>query len=223
MKRIALVGFLIWSFFISNAQINLEAGLGLGASYYNGDINPTKQFYSVSPAANVFFRYNIDQHLSARIAVNYLSASASDLDFDDPLQQSRGASFSTSLMSVDFLLEFGFLPYQNSGFVRRNNDRFTPYVFGGVGANYFFNSLGFSNPVSFPFGFGVKYNIFDRLTAGAEWRFYKTLNDEIDGVVNVSDDSHIPLIHNDDWLNFCGLVISYRINKDKIDCPAYSE
>lgn len=223
MKKIFVLIILIPAFFFTRAQSKTEFGIILGTSYYNGDINHSQQFYSPSFAGGLIIKYNIDKHLAVGLKGFYGSLSGSDSDFDNPENNLRQASFSTSVIDIAALVEFNFMAYSSSGFIKKNDERFTPFVFIGIGGNYVFNSSGFSNPVTIPFGLGIKYNIFDRLTLGLEWSFHKTFNDEIDGVVNIQDAENTPVIHNDDWYSFCGVSLSYKIFKEAIDCPTYNK
>ena len=100
-------------------------------------------------------------------------------------------------------------------------DRFSPFIFIGIGGYYLIGSAGFENPITIPFGLGIKYNIFERLTLGLQWSYQKTFSDQIDGVINIQDANNTPVIHNDDWYSFCGVFLTYKLFKDKIDCPIY--
>lgn len=221
MKRNLLLFLFVLSANILFCQSRSELGISLGTSYYQGDINKSKVFYSPAAAYGLIFKYNLSKHLSTSFRANYGKLSGSDSDFDQTENQIRGASFSESLIDIAALVEFNFLPYSSSGFIKKNNHRFSPFIFVGIGGNYIFGSGSFENPITIPFGLGIKYNIFERLTLGLEWSYRKTFNDEIDGVINIQDDNNTPVIHNDDWYSFCGVFVTYKLFRDKIDCPTY--
>jgi len=221
MKKLFLLIALISTFFFTNEQSKTEIGIILGTSYYNGDINHSQQFYSPSFAGGLILKYNIDKHLAIGVKGFYGSLKGNDNDFSNPENQLRQASFSTGVIDISALVEFNFMSYASSGFIKKNDERFTPFVFLGIGGSYVFNSSGFSNPITIPFGLGIKYNIFDRFTLGLEWSFHKTFNDEIDGVITIQDSENTPVIHNDDWYSLCGISLSYKIFKEAIDCPTY--
>lgn len=221
MKRILLLYLLIFTTNFLIAQSRTELGALLGTSYYQGDINHSKLFYSPSLAYGIIFKYNLSNHLAVSARGYYGKLSGNDADFSDIENQLRGASFSTTLIDFSALIEFNFLPYNSSGYIKKNKHRFTPFVFLGIGGNYIFSSGGFENPITIPFGLGIKYNIFERLTLGLEWSYRKTFNDQIDGVINVQDDINTPVIHNDDWYSFCGVFVTYKLFRDKIECPTY--
>ncbi|OFX84331.1 MAG: hypothetical protein A2W99_01015 [Bacteroidetes bacterium GWF2_33_16] len=221
MRTITLIIVFTVTFFFSFAQGRAEYGLFLGTSYYNGDINHSQQFYSPSLGAGLIAKYNINKHIIVGLKGYYGMLNGNDADFNNPENQLRMASFSTSVIDISVNVEFNFMSFTSSGFLRKNDERFTPFVFIGIGGNYVFNSSGFSNPISIPFGLGIKYNIFERVTLGLEWSFRKTFNDQIDGVINIQDSENTPTIHNDDWYSFCGIFVTYKVFKEAIDCPAY--
>lgn len=221
MKKFILLFLFILPTNILTGQSKTELGVVVGTSYYQGDINKSKLFYSPSVAYGLILKYNLSDQLSASFRGIYGKISGDDSDFSNPENQLRGASFSTSLIDYSALIEFNFLPYSSSGYIKKNKNRFAPFVFVGIGGNYIFSSAGNENPITIPFGLGIKYNIFERLTLGIEWSYRKTFNDEIDGVINIQDVNNTPVIHNDDWYSFCGVFVTYKLFRDKIDCPTY--
>ena len=222
MKKILILLVSLISFFFTNGQSKTELGLFLGASYYNGDINKSKILYSPAPAYGIHYKYNVDKHMSARIGLFYGGISANGADFNDISPQAKISSFGSKVLDFNILFEFNFFSYESWGFIDRNTERFSPFVFGGIGGYWIFGGQGFANPISIPFGLGIKYNIFDRLTLGTEWSFRKIFNDNIDGVENISDPNHRSIIHNDDWFSFCGIFVTYSISREKIKCPTYN-
>jgi len=221
MKKNLLLLLLIVFSQIVVAQSKTEFGVFVGASYYQGDINKSKLFYSPSLSYGAIVKYNLSKHLSARFEGIYGTIKGNDSDFSESENLLRGASFSAKVIDLSGVVEFNFLPYSSSGYIKKNDERFTPFIFVGVGANFILSSGGFENPITIPFGLGIKYNIFERLTLGLEWSYRKTFNDELDGIINIQDDDNLPIIHNDDWYSFCGVFLTYKIFRDKIDCPTY--
>ncbi|MBU8892668.1 MAG: outer membrane beta-barrel protein [Bacteroidales bacterium] len=221
MKRNLLLFLLLFSTNLLISQSRTELGITLGTSYYQGDINNSRLFYSPSMTYGIIVKYNLNNYLSTRVKGFYGKLGGSDYDFSEIENQLRGASFSTSFIDLSASIEFSFLPYTSSGYIKKNKNRFAPYMFIGIGGNFLFSSEGFENPVTIPFGLGIKYNIFERLTLGLEWSYRKTFTDEIDGVLNVQDVDNTPVIHNDDWYSLCGVFVTYKLFRDKIDCPTY--
>ncbi|MDA3953085.1 MAG: DUF6089 family protein [Bacteroidales bacterium] len=223
MKKYLLLLLFVFSANLLFSQGKSELGVFLGTSYYQGDINPSRVFYSPSMAYGIIFKYNLSKHLSTSLKGVYGKLSGNDGDFNNLENQLRGASFSNSLIDVSALFEFNFLPYSSSGYIKKNKNRLAPFMFIGIGGNYIIGSGGFENPITIPFGLGIKYNIFERLTLGLRWSYQKTFNDQIDGVINIQDATNTPVIHNDDWYSFCGVFLTYKLFKDKIDCPTYDK
>jgi opacity protein-like surface antigen len=223
MKKYFLLFISILWGIVVFSQSKTELGLLLGTSYYQGDINSSRLFYAPSPALGLLVKYNFSDHLTSTLKSSYGKLKGDDADFSDIENQLRGASFSTSYFDVSMMLEFNFFPYNSSGYIEKNKKRFSPFMFAGVGVNYLFHSGGFENPVTIPFGLGIKYNIFERLTIGVEWSYSKTFDDQVDGVLNIQDEANTPIIHNDDWYSFCGVFVTYKIFRDKIDCPTYDD
>lgn len=221
MKKSLLLFIFFYIPFFIFSQSKADLGVSLGVAYYHGDINKSKIFYSPSMAYGVIIKYNVNNYIAVGIKGSYATLSGSDADFDLVENQNRQASFSTNLIDISLTMDYNMLPFTSSGYIKKNKYRFAPYLTLGVGTNYLFSSGGFENPITIPFGLGIKYNIFERLTVGAEWTYRKTFNDLIDGVINVQDDSNTPVIHNDDWYSFCGFFVTYKLFRDKIDCPAY--
>jgi len=205
----------------TQAQARLEAGVIAGVSYYNGDINPSQQFYRPAFALGGIFKYSLSKRFDLRLSGNYLSLSADDRDFASPVAQLRDASFSGNLIDFNIIFEYNFMPYTNFGYVKRNKERFTPYVFAGIGGHYLLNGRTLANPVTITFRLGVKYNNFERFTLGTEWGFRKTFTDDLDGVRNIQDEQHVPRLHNTDWFSFVGVFLTYRLGEEHIACPAY--
>jgi len=196
MKKYIFFLLLILSFFIaeSRAQRFTDYGLLGGVTYYNGEINPTRQFYSPSPAFGGFFRVNINKRYAIRISGLYGELKGSD-----------------TVMDFCGQLEFNFMPYITG----ENHFLNSVYVAGGLGCALF---LGSSNSLTIPFGVGFKINLTKRLSTGAEWSFRKTFINDIDNIPNLLDHT---LVNNNDWYSFFGLFISYKFIKFAADCPAY--
>ena len=104
--------------------------------------------------------------------------------------------------------------------------RFSPFVFTGLGMSYYPDEKGkgIVTP-NIPLGVGIKYAITDKLSFGAEASLRKLFNDGLDnlnnpyqevGLQKVSD-----ILHNNDWISYFGLTLSYKFYWGKKPCPAY--
>ena len=97
MRKILITILLSLSLVSAFPQRSADYGFSLGMSTYLGEINPVNLFYNPGPAAQFFYRYNFNPRQAIR--ANLLGAwlSASDYDFINQIQQSRGSSFSGML------------------------------------------------------------------------------------------------------------------------------
>ncbi len=187
-----------------------------GASYYMGDINHTRHFYSPSPGGGIIFRYNLNPRQSFRFSGIYTSLKGSDSDFEDAFQQRRNSSFKTSIIDLAISSEFNFMSYETT---KLRKDRYTPYISAGIGyASVLTSDVQAESATTLNFGGGFKYNLTRRIGIGAEWTFRKTLNDMLDGVENIGADNNV-FFHNKDWYSIVGIFFTYKIFNWREDCP----
>ncbi len=221
LQLVCLSIFLLYnSLMFSQARMDV-GGFG-GVSYYMGDINPSKQFYSPQPAVGALIRYNFDQRYSIRGNVLYGTLSANDQDFKNLYQQTRNHSFNTSAFEVAVLAEFNFLPYVVA------NDKFnrSTYLVAGI-AYAMMPSTPSPSQFSIPFGIGYKINLLRNWAFGAEWTLRKTFSDNIDGLngKDYLNNSYkqTAFANNNDWYSFCGIFLTYMIFSEELKCAAYGE
>ncbi len=202
---------------LSFSQRNSDIGIFSGFSYYMGDINPKKYFYSPSPSFGGIYRYNINRRYALRANAFYGRLKGNDLDFPNHYHPDRpSVSFTTTLLDLGGNFEFNFLPYTPT----INQWEYSTYITAGLGYSLILNSTaGARNHFTIPFGVGLKVNITNRLSSGAEMTFRKTFTDKIDGVENPLASSPV---HNNDWYSFFGVFITYKFFKFAADCPAYN-
>ena len=232
----ALFVFLCLLFFLSfsaKAQKGLEFGPMAGASYYMGDINLYKHFYSPHADFGAFGRYHINSRYAVRLGAVFTKLSGYDKDFKNSFQNLRDCEFETSLIEASVMFEVGFLPYEIGDMKRKS---FTPYLHSGLAL---FVASSSSNLVNFaiPIGIGIKKNIKPRLVLGVEWTFRRTFSDVIDnltgedlnnydsgyGVAIDQAISHkqIGFAYNKDWYSMANLTLSYTFKLGGLGCPAY--
>lgn len=202
MKK--LISILIFSIASLTAEAQfLEVGPVAGVSYYIGDINPSKHFAGVSPAAGLVARLNYTTRWTFKAALNIGTISASDAEYN--AIAGRNLSFESSLTEVSGQVEFNFLPY----FTGSKKEFFSPYIFTGISA-FMFNPKAFYNQtwielrdlktegqdtraypdrapystvaMAIPFGMGMKLSIGSRWCIGIEWGLRKTFTDYLDDV-----------------------------------------
>ena len=195
----------------ASAHERTDIGFFLGTSYYVGDYNPRTQFYQPSPSGGVLLKQNLSNLYSVRVsaATGGVQGSHNQNTFYLPGETNP---FSKQFYKAEVAIEIGFLEFDTR---QRRRHNFSPYVTLGFGVFYIsdFNT-------HIPFGVGVKYTPYDRWAFGVEWRIHKTFYDEIDDYVNISQ-SPRSIIHNNDWIGFAGIFVSYRLVRRGAVCPAY--
>lgn len=219
MKRYRwLFLFLLVTVYPVTAQKKSDFGVFGGISYYMGDINPSKPFYSPSPAAGIIYRYNFNPRHSIRGSLIYGGIRADDLDFNNDYQQVRGNSFRGSVFEWAAQFEFNFLPYTTTG---RWWD-YTPYFAAGA-AITFVNSTELTYVPVIPFSVGFKVNVYKNMGLELEYGFRKTFYDNFDGLIDNIDPDHRSWAHNNDWYMFSGVTFTWKMFNDLASCPAYED
>ncbi len=178
-----------------------EIGAMIGASYYIGDINPSKVFANPELCGGILYRYNFDPRWAIR--ANILFGDVSGSDFNTGYE--RNLSFETAFTEITVMGELNFFRIFNIP----SRNRFTPYICAGIsvfsfnptaeydGKIYNLQALGTEGQglkgeddyyslvnMAIPFGFGFKVNIGKRISLGAEWGMRYTFSDYIDDVSN---------------------------------------
>lgn len=196
------------------AQRYSDFGILFGGAYYNGEINPTRQFYKPSLSYGAFVRLNFNKRFAGRLSGYYTHLKGNVNDFPERVTHfipPANEAFTKQVIDFTGQVEFNFLPYITG---ERNFIRST-YVSAGLGYGMF---AGSSNSMLIPFGIGAKMNFGERLSGGLEWSFRKTFADDVDNNPNLLGKT---LINNNDWYSIFGLFISYKFVKFAADCPAY--
>jgi hypothetical protein len=222
--------FLIYSFFLLPVSLlaqyqKHELGIFGGVSYYMGDINPTKVFYSVKPAFGLVYKLDLSSRYALRINATYGTLSGSDSKSDNGYQQTRNHSFSSQITEFAAMFEFNFFPYKPEN----RYEFISPYITLGLGAAIMpveDNTIPVKPVI--PFGIGLKYAINSRLGLSGEWTYRKTFTDYID---QLPDDNYTQTPNPDnkqrsykaskDWYSFAGISLTYKFALGSIKCPAY--
>lgn len=215
-------------FFIFSMQADAQKGTGefginIGTSYYMGDINQSRLFYSPKLAYGLLYRHNINDRNSYRVQFAKQKLTGNDLDFSSGYQQTRGHSFTNNIYELGVQYELHFLAFNP-----RKRLKYTTYITIGAAA------IMTSSPLrkftaSIPLGVGFKYGITKRLTLGAEWTYKKTFTDHLD---LLPENTYSPSISptsvkqrtydsSYDWYSLAGIIISYNFASTKKWCPAY--
>jgi hypothetical protein len=218
VKRVVIIIGVLMIPVLLNAQRRFDLGIFSGGSYYLGDINQSRHIYAPSVAIGGFYRYNINPRYSIRGNVYYGGLKGNPLDFDNVFYEWREEDpFKSSILDVTLQFEFNFLPYTTIA----KKWEYSPYVSGGIGFSFINSASASKYDVAIPFGVGFKVNISGKLSAGMEWSFRKTFNDDLDGLENWNAPDYRFVLHNYDWYSFTGIFVTYKIFTYRYDCPAY--
>jgi hypothetical protein len=231
--------FLLLSYPSGWGQERIEAGFFLGGSYYNGDLNPEKQFYDVKPSFGGVFRVVANSRIAFKgtlTAVNIQGHYPAE-DIQYPVSGYTSAQylyrFERTMADMAVQIEINFFEYDHP--FRSDETRFSPYFSGGIASTlyrrYYSDAGGSSeNPhfiLSFPFGVGIKWKLSDWVHVGLEWNFRKTFVDDLDtmgpAAIDPSDPygfNHSSALHNNDWYSFAGLLVTFDLFHRKVPCHA---
>ena len=238
-KVLTVIIFLVLSFVMPKnlkSQI-MEIGVTGGASYYIGDINPSKHFSQSQLAYGGALRYY--QNLRWAFRLQYSRFNLTSSDEVVAYRPERNLAFKSKVDDLAFMAEFNFFDYWTGS----RKSYVSPYIFAGVSV-FRFNSTDLNGRElqfrqnegvryntfswSIPFGVGVKYSVTKRLGATLEWRMHKAFTDYIDDIEGYyldipemqrgNGNSHM-FGYNNDWYGILGLTISYRFNlPDRSTC-----
>lgn len=180
----------------------LEVGVIGGLSIYNGDFSPVnweQYFEDLNPAFGVFGRYELNRTFAARLQATYTRLSA-DAGRNTTTPYQEGSAFRSSLAELSLKLEI--TPFRLYWF---KNAEIQPFLTGGA-AVYRFNPEIFLDgrwievqplgtegqgapeqpplydrtQLSIPLGVGVRLNLNNRLSIGAEFTGYIVFTDYLD-------------------------------------------
>ena len=116
MKKAFLIVFLVLAGILQAQKRTFlsrsEIGLGVGQTYYLGDLNPYQQFKGAHLAGSFIYRYNINNRLTFRTNYTYGQLSAADSTSPYPLLVNRNLSFKTPIHELAAGLEFHYVPFQ---------------------------------------------------------------------------------------------------------------
>lgn len=258
--KVFLFGFIMVAMSLSGSSQTMEIGPFVGGSYYIGDLNPAFHFNQTQLSYGALARFNLHRRWAVRLS--YYRGKVKGSDAQNQAVEGRDLNFVSKINDFSVVAEFNFWDY----FTGSKKNYWTPYLF--MGAGFFtFNpqsysgedlqplgtegqNIGFngSKPynkwgLSFPFGFGFKYSLSEKIGLGVEWGMRKTFTDYIDDVsttyyldgpeINpdniaqvLSDPTmdHEPYMQRGnegtmDWFNYFGLSVTYKINlRSKLKC-----
>ena len=212
-----------------NAQVLLEGGPYVGVSWYNGDLNPQRYFYNMHPSFGGLIRFSVNDRIGFRGSFIYGGISGSYPAKDVLIHQTINEpyDFERNIGDIAVMFEMNLFPFDHP---YKKNAVFTPYVAVGLGTIFYerftVNSEKSQFVLSLPFGAGVKWKIRDGIRFGAEWTMRKSFTDDLDvvGYGNSVDPANpygfntFTNSHNNDWVSFVGVYVSFTLLNRRYRC-----
>lgn len=218
LKRIALflLFITIWGKLFSQKQ-TADIGIFIGGATPLCDYTKMNFAKSVNFDYGGFYRYNFNSRFSLRI--NALYGTVGALGELNSIPQ----SFKKKVFDFDAIIEVNYLDFM----LGVKEMIFSPYVYTGLGLAYYPSPSGSATITpNIPIGVGVKYALNKYFALGAEASLHKLLDDGLDnldnpytknGLIKVSD-----IWHNNDWVSYFGLTLTYKFYQGRKECPAYN-
>ena len=224
-KKILIILFIVIPVDFWAQKKDHEIGAFGGISYYMGDVNPGKIFYSVDPGFGLVYRLDLHSRYALRLSGIFGSLHGSDSNSKDQYQVIRNHSFRVPLTEFAAMIEyhfFDYIPESRYNFV-------TPYVTVGIGALLLpVEENAFPVKPVIPFGIGGKYAINSRLGVSVEWTYRKTFTDYLDQLPNDAYTQAVSFANKQrsflgskDWYSFAGISFTYKFALGGSKCPAY--
>lgn len=215
MKKSLIFIFSIFIFFnLKSQNFNVEPGITIGTSYYLGDVNHTKQFYSPGFTFGIALRHTLNDFYALRLNLLRATISGNDADFSNKYQQIRGHTFKNNIYEFGLQAEFNFLNYNSY-----KKKSYAPYITGGLAFVALNNFASYT--AAFPIGVGWKYSPIKKMTISTEWVFRNTTSDNLDLLEASNNTKQITKQKTNDWYSIASLTISYNFQSEKKWCPAY--
>ncbi len=165
-----------------------ELGLRGGIAFYNGDINSSKIFRDVSPAAGAFLRFKLNDFLNIKIDGGVANLKSDARDYTDnampdiPNVDGSGIypfAFDKRIASFDALVIWNFFRYGFSNY-DRDVKRHTPYAMLGPTMALAKEWSGNEFRAGIAFGAGYKFKVGDRVNLGIDFTMHKLFKDDLD-------------------------------------------
>ena len=230
MRKLIVILILFIEILPAKAQEkSIDLGIGAGGSFYWGDMTSNNVSQSINPVFSGYFRYTFTPRYAIRVGGGFGSV-AGDGNFE-----STPWSFEKDFWEFNTLFEFYFLEY----FTGNEKYPFSPYIMGGLGlmgSSYDLaanasneaqippdpeNEDGNFTSLTLPFGLGVSFYLFPKFSLSIEANFRKTTKDGFDDLSNPHGFVANDKIHNNDWINFVGITLNYKLFSKQRPCHAY--
>lgn len=216
MKRVLNIILIFLFPFMLSAQ-NFEAGLTFGLVTYHGDlVSDLVEIKETKLSYGIVLRSVLADKFSVR--ANFLAATLSgrDSNSSDPGKVNRGFHFKTKIYEFSLMGEWNILGTSRSdkrgGLV---GQKFTPYLFGGVGAVLFDPDVfegTTQDPegrdyttlhVVIPTGVGFKMGLNERFVLSVELGGRTAFTDYLDGISKLGNPS------KNDWYWMGNIIVTY--------------
>ncbi len=132
-RILVLVCCAIFTQNLLKAQEGAEAGIGIAAVSYFGDLNTNLRLNRIGAAAGFGLRYNFNERLAIKLSGNIGRVEAYDSDSPNIYERARNLHFRSIVADAGGQIEFNFLPYYHGS----KDNNWTPYLFAGLGVSYF--------------------------------------------------------------------------------------
>lgn len=176
--------------FAQDETYRMELGGAIGGSFYMGDANYSTPFKNTGVAGGVMARWLLNPRMAIKGNLMAGRISGDTKSAESAFPGTENVSFSTTVFDLGAQYEYNFLGYNSQeGYL--GNNRFTPYILGGVGMTYASPPADDVFTLNFPVGAGVKYKIAHRINIGCELTMRFSLSDKLDATskdgLNLSD------------------------------------
>lgn len=222
MKHAVLTMLLLCATLTAAAQQDdeylMEIGCGVGMTSYLGDFNG-KITSGMQPTGAILWRRVLNPYMGFRVAAQTgkIKGNASNVETYYPDESTRAYAFSHSLTDLAVTYEYNFWPY-GTGRDYRGAKRFTPFIFGGLGATYVSGGEKKVFTANIPLGLGIKYKLKERINVGLEWSMHFSLSDELDGIADPYGIKSSGAFKNTDCYSVLALTLTYSFKSKCRTC-----
>jgi hypothetical protein len=171
MKKILTILIISLMFVSAKAQTDeeyrMEIGAGVGMVAYEGDFNGSV-LSNMQFGGSVVLRRVFNPYMGLKMSAMYgkLTGASKDVKTYYPDFVNNPYSFSNTLIDASVTYEYNFWPY-GTGRDYRGAKRFTPFIFGGLGATFVTGGGKNVFTANLPLGLGVKYKSEPRTRMGS--------------------------------------------------------
>lgn len=248
MKKAGLVFAIVLMTLSGHAQKTADIGIWGGTSTVWGDMDDNTPFQSFNLNFGGYFRYNFNarvglramfltgkmagegtventewnfdkaaQDLTVQVEINYLKYILGS-------KRMRFSPYVTVGLGVSYFV-YNFRPVE----IYQFNPLYPEIIYDGTGAPVATDTKESMVVPTIPFGIGFKYTIGNRLGVGVEYQMRKYMSDKLDDLddplafVNGTGETitYTTQNHNNDWVGYLGVHVTYKIYIGKKACPAY--